>query len=86
MIFGGDSKTALTLLEDVDARGVIADKAYDSNEIRDAIVAEGRAAVIPSKRTRKSRIRHDGEPSTKPETASKLLQQAQTFSPRRNPV
>ena len=36
MLTGGevhDSKTALALLEDVDAQGVIADKAYDSNEI-----------------------------------------------------
>lgn len=54
-----DSKTALALLEDVDARAVIADKAYDSNEIRNAIAAEDMVAVIPSKRSRKVRIPHD---------------------------
>ncbi|MGA8695455.1 MAG: IS5 family transposase [Xanthobacteraceae bacterium] len=62
MLTGGevhDSKTALALLEDVDAQGVIADKAYDSNEIRNAITAEGMATVIPSKRSRKIRIPHD---------------------------
>ncbi len=42
-----DSKTALALLGNVDAQGVIADKAYDSNGIRNAIVAEGMASVIP---------------------------------------
>jgi transposase len=62
MLTGGevhDSKTALALLEDVDAQGVIADKAYDSNEIRNAIAAEDMVAVIPSRRSRRSRIPHD---------------------------
>ena len=54
-----DSKTALSLLEDVDERAVIADKAYDSNEIRNAIAAEDMVVVIPSKRSRKVRIPHD---------------------------
>ena len=54
-----DSKTALTLLQDVDAGAVIADKAYDSNEIRNAIAAEDMVAVIPSKRSRKVHISHD---------------------------
>lgn len=38
---------------------VIADKAYDSNAIRDAVKAAGMKAVIPSNRNCKRRIRHD---------------------------
>jgi transposase len=54
-----DCKRALPLLEGVDAGGVIADKAYDSNEIRAAIAARDMVAVIPSKRARKIQIPHD---------------------------
>ena len=35
-----------------DSKTALADKAYDSNDIRNAIVAEGMAAVIPSRRSR----------------------------------
>ena len=71
MLTGGevhDSKTALALLENVDAQGVIADKAYDSNDIRNAIVAEGMAAVIPSRRGKAESPMTT--PSTKPEIES----------------
>ena len=54
-----DSKTALELLEGVEAGGVIPDKAYDSNAIRQAIAAAGMGAVIPSNRSRKIIIPHD---------------------------
>jgi len=62
MLSGGevhDCKTAVTLIEGIDAGGVIADKAYDSNDIRDAIAARDMTAVIPSRRSRKVHIPHD---------------------------
>ena len=54
-----DSKTAADLLDGVVAGGVIADKAYDSNAIRQTIAAAGMTAVIPSNRSRKTLIAHD---------------------------
>jgi transposase len=41
------------------ADGVIADKAYDSNALRELITDAGAEAVIPSNRTRKILIPHD---------------------------
>lgn len=40
---------------------VIADKAYDSNDIRKAVAALGADAVIPCNRTRKQLIPYDAE-------------------------
>lgn len=54
-----DSKAVAGLLDGVDAGGVIADKAYDSNAIRRTIAAAGMTAVIPSNRSRKTLIPHD---------------------------
>ena len=54
-----DSRTALALLEGLKAGGVIADKAYDNNALRQALAEAGMAAVIPSKRDRKVPIPHD---------------------------
>jgi transposase len=54
-----DSKTAADLLDGVEAGGVIADKAYDSNAIRQTIAAASMIAVIPSNRSRKTLIAHD---------------------------
>jgi transposase len=54
-----DSKAAADLLDGVEAGGVIADKAYDSNAIRQTIAAAGMIAVIPSNRSRKILIPHD---------------------------
>ncbi len=56
-----DSKAALALLRGVAGGGVIADKAYDSNEIRRTIAEAGMLAVIPSNRSRKVIIAHDVE-------------------------
>jgi len=47
------------LLADLSAGGVIADKAYDSNALRDLIAEAGAQAVIPSKTSRKLVIPHD---------------------------
>jgi transposase len=54
-----DIKGARDLLEGLVAAGVIADKAYDSNDLRQAIAEAGMHAVIPSTRSRKVLIRHD---------------------------
>jgi transposase len=54
-----DVATAPALLDGVDGGAVIADKAYDSNELRQLIADAGMAAVIPSTRSRKVPIPHD---------------------------
>ncbi len=55
----GDITMAPALLANVEAGGVIADKAYDSNALRALIAAAGAEAIIPSNRTRKILIPHD---------------------------
>jgi transposase len=55
----GDITMAPALLAQVEAGGVIADKAYDSNALRALITKAGAQAVIPSNRTRKVLIPHD---------------------------
>ena len=47
------------MLKGVESGAVIADKAYDSNAIRDTVKSAGMKAVIPSNATRKRAIRHD---------------------------
>ena len=54
-----DVTTAADLLADRNPAGVIADKAYDSNGLRNAIAATKAEAVIPSKSNRKIQIPHD---------------------------
>lgn len=55
----GDITQAPALLEGHAAKAVLADKAYDSNALREIIQAMGAEAVIPSNRTRKIIISHD---------------------------
>ena len=54
-----DSITAAALLKGRAAKGVVADKAYDNNALRELIAQAGMAVVIPSKRDRKRQIPHD---------------------------
>jgi len=54
-----DNTTASDLLADRPTTGVIADKAYDNNHLRQRIAQAGAAAIIPSKRSRKPLIPHD---------------------------
>ena len=54
-----DSTTAADLLDGRATTGVIADRAYDNNALRDIIDQAGAQAVIPSTRSRKSVIPHD---------------------------
>jgi transposase len=55
----GDVLAAPALLDGFKASAVLADKAYDSNALRQIIADSGAEAVIPSNRTRKVLIPHD---------------------------
>jgi transposase len=48
----GDAPQALALIEDMPAEVVMADTAYDSDPIRQAIAAKGALAVIPNNPSR----------------------------------
>ena len=54
-----DSTTAAELLRGRTTTGVIADRAYDNNALRERIDEAGAQAVIPSTRSRKLVIPHD---------------------------
>jgi transposase len=55
----GDILMAPALLDGFEAKAVLADKAYDSNALRQLIADSGAEAVIPSNRSRKVLIPHD---------------------------
>lgn len=55
----GDVTQAPALLEGLKARRVLADKAYDSNQLRRIIAEAGAEAVIPCNPTRKHPIAYD---------------------------
>lgn len=57
----GDVLAAPALLEGFRPRAVLADKAYDSNALRQRIAELGAEAVIPSNRSRRVLIAHDIE-------------------------
>jgi len=54
-----DFTQAIPLIENVSAGAVLADKAYDTNELRDWLKSQGMKAVIPPKSNRKERISCD---------------------------
>lgn len=54
-----DITTAPDLLANLDADAVIADRAYDSDAVRELIAAAGAQAIIPAKISRKIVIPHD---------------------------
>jgi transposase len=54
-----DSTTAADLIAGRATTGVIADRAYDNNALRELIDEAGAQAVIPSTRSRKIVIPHD---------------------------
>jgi len=56
-----DVVTAPALLNGIEGGGVIADKAYDSNSLRQLIANAGMIAVIPSTRSRKVLIPYDAD-------------------------
>jgi transposase len=55
----GDILAAPALLDGFEAEAVLADKAYDSNALRQLIAESGAEAVIPSNRSRKVLIPHN---------------------------
>lgn len=57
----GDAPIAPALLEGLVPRRVLADKAYDSNSLRELIASMGAEAVIPCNPTRKKAIAYDFE-------------------------
>ncbi|WP_337732953.1 transposase [Sinorhizobium terangae] len=57
----GDVTQAEALLEGRSGAAALADKAYDSNALRDTIAGMKAEAVIPSNRSRKVIIPHDAE-------------------------
>ena len=57
----GDAPLAPALLNGLSPRRVLADKAYDSNALRDLIATMGAEAVIPCNPTRKKPIPYDFE-------------------------
>lgn len=54
-----DVLAAPALLEGMTPRAVLADRAYDSNALRQIIAEIGAQAVIPSTRSRRTPIPHD---------------------------
>ena len=56
-----DSIGVDTLLDEVTIKAMIADKAFDTNAIREKLDQKGAFAVIPSKADRKSPIPHDAD-------------------------
>jgi transposase len=54
-----DSLPAKDLLDGFKADAVLADKAYDNNDLRQFIADAGAKVVIPSTRSRKVQIPHD---------------------------
>ena len=54
-----DSLTAKALVDGFECEAVLADKAYDNNDLRQTIAEMGAEAVIPSTRSRKVPIPHD---------------------------
>lgn len=54
-----DSLTAKALLDGFTCEAVLADKAYDNNDLRQTIAEMDAQAVIPSTRSRKVPIPHD---------------------------
>ena len=78
-----DITAAPDLLEGQQAGAVLADKAYDSNDLRQRIADMTAEAVIPSKRNRKIAIPHDTDAYT-PQPHRAMFQSPQTLSPLRH--
>lgn len=80
-----DIRPAQGLLSQAGSRCLLADKAYDSDDLRNALAAQGAAAVIPSKTSRAQRLPHDEElykARSEIECTINLLKQARRFATR----
>lgn len=80
-----DIQPAKGLLSQAESQCLLADKAYDSDDLRNALAAKGASAVIPSKTSRAQRIPHDKElykARSEIECTINLLKQARRFATR----
>ncbi|SCW46019.1 Transposase DDE domain-containing protein [Sphingobium faniae] len=81
-----DIAAAPDLLSRQTAGAVLADKDYDSNDLRERIAGMKAKAVIPSKRNRKLFIPHDASIYKHRKPNRTMLRPTQTFPPLRNPI
>jgi len=80
-----DIQPAKGLLCKAGSHCLLADKAYDSDDLRDALAAQGCASVVPSKASRSQRIPYDKElykARSEVECTFNLLKQARRFATR----
>jgi transposase len=80
-----DIVSAKELLEKASSRCLLADKAYDSDDLRDALAAQGCFAVIPSTASRARKRPYDKElykARSEIECTFSLLKQARRFATR----
>jgi transposase len=80
-----DIQPAKELLSKAGSLCLLADKAYDSDDLRNALTAQGCTAVIPSKVSRAQRLPYDKElykARSEVECTFNLLKQARRFATR----
>jgi transposase len=80
-----DIQPAKALLSKVASRCLLADKAYDSDDLRNALAAQGCAPVIPSKANRAQKLPYNKElykARSDVECTFSLLKQARRFATR----
>jgi transposase len=80
-----DIQPAKGLLSKAASRCLLADKAYDSDDLRAALAVQGCSPVIPSKASRAQRVPHDKElykARSEIECTFNLLKQARRFATR----
>lgn len=80
-----DNQAAPRLIETCKPQCLLADRAYDSNDIRAQLAAQGAEAVIPSKANRVTQIPHDKElykARSEIECTFNLLKRARRFATR----
>jgi len=80
-----DIQPAKELLSKAASRCLLADKAYDSDDLRDALIAQGCLPVIPCNASRAQRLPYDKElykARSEIECTLNLLKQARRFAPR----
>jgi transposase len=80
-----DIQPAKGLLSRAGSRCLLADKAYDSDDLRGALAAQGCSIVIPSKASRAQRFPYDKElykARSEIECTFNLLKQARRFATR----
>jgi transposase len=80
-----DIQPAKDLIAKAASRCLLADKAYDSDDMRNALAAQGCVAVIPSKASRAQKVAYDKElykARSDVECTINLLKQARRFATR----